>query len=152
VSRIECQHETEILDAVASGRWPNRVDAELREHVSGCVICSDVATISNLFREDYASALEQARVPSAGLVWWKSELRARREAVRVASRPIAWVSAIACVCAAVAFMLVLRAFSIPLDMTTISAFVLAQPWVIWLVLGAVVALTPIALYFVYSDE
>jgi hypothetical protein len=116
------------------------------------VICSDVATISNLFREDYAAALEQARVPSAGLVWWKSELRARREAVRVASRPIAWVSAIACVCAAVAFMLVLRALSIPLDMTTISAFVLEQPWVIWLVLGAVVALTPIALYFVYSDE
>jgi hypothetical protein len=49
-------------------------------------------------------------------------------------------------------MLVLRALSIPLDMTTISAFVLEQPWVIWLVLGAVVALTPIALYFVYSDE
>jgi len=152
MSRMDCPYESEILDAVASDRWPNRADSKLREHASECVICSDVAYVATLYREDYASALEQARVPSAGLVWWKAELRARREAIRVASRPIAWVSAIACVCAAVAFLLVLRALSVPLDIASISAFVLAQPWLIWLMLGAIVALTPIALYFVYSDE
>jgi hypothetical protein len=152
VSRMDCQHECEILDAVASGRWPDRVDSELREHASACVICSDAALIATLYRDDCERALEQVRVPSAGLVWWKAELRARREAIRVASRPIAWVCAIACVCAAAAFLLVLHSLSVPLDMSSISAFVLSQPWVIWLLLGAIVALTPIALYFVYSDE
>ena len=43
MSRIECSRELEILDAVASGRWPNRADAELRAHASTCSICADVA-------------------------------------------------------------------------------------------------------------
>jgi hypothetical protein len=37
-------------------------------------------------------------------------------------------------------------------MAAISAFLVAQPLVLWLVLAVILALTPIALYFVYSDE
>ncbi len=99
MSRIECKYESEILDAVASGRWPDRLDAELRDHASSCSICSEVAMVSTMYRDEYALAMDQVRVPSAGLVWWKSELRARREAVRVASRPITLVTGIAGTCA-----------------------------------------------------
>ena len=152
MSRIECSHESEILDAVASGRWPNRADANLRDHASTCSICSDVARISALYRDDYASALEETHVPSAGLVWWKSELRARREAVRVASRPITLVQWIAGICAVGALVGALVGLSGHIDMASLSKFVLEQPLVLWFVLGAVVTLTPIALYFVYSDE
>ena len=152
MSRIECSYETEILDAVASGRWPDRLDAELRDHASSCSICSEVATVSTIYRDEYASAMEHARVPSAGLVWWKAELRARREAVRVASRPITLVSSIAGTCAIVVLALVILALSKQLDLAAVSAFVLAQPMVLWLVLAVILALTPIALYFVYSDE
>jgi hypothetical protein len=152
MSRIECKHETDILDAVASGRWPERADAELREHASTCGICSEVAMISTLYRDDYSEAMEQVRVPSAGLVWWKSELRARREAVRVASRPITLVTGIAGACAIAVLALVILTLSKQVDMAAISAFVLAQPMVLWLVPAVVLALTPIALYFVYSDE
>ena len=152
MSRIECAREMEILDAIASGRWPERADAELRSHASSCTICTDVALVAALYRDDYESALEHARMPSAGLVWWKAELRARREAVRVASRPMTLAAGIAGTCVAVAIVALLRGMSIHLDMAALTAFLLNQPLVLWLVLGAIVALTPIALYFVYSDE
>ena len=152
MSRIECKYESEILDAVASGRWPDRVDAELRDHASSCSICSEVAMVSTMYRDEYALAMEQVRVPSAGLVWWKSELRARREAVRVASRPITLVTGIAGTCAIAVLAMLLLGLSKQFDMSAVSAFVVAQPMVLWLVLAVVLALTPIALYFVYSDE
>ena len=105
-----------------------------------------------MYRDDYASALEQVRVPSAGLVWWKSELRARREAVRVASRPITLVTGIAGISTIAVLGVIILTLSKEIDMAAISAFVVAQPLVLWLALAVVLALTPIALYFVYSDE
>jgi len=152
MSRVECRYESEVLDAVASGRWPDRLDAELREHASSCSICSEVAMVSAIYRDEYALAMDQVRLPSAGLVWWKSELRARREAVRVASRPITLVTGIAGTCSIGLLALVILTLSKQLDMAAISAFVVAQPIVLWLVLAVILALTPIALYFVYSDE
>ena len=152
MSRIECKYESDVLDAVASGRWPDRADSELRNHAATCNICADVALISVLYRDDHASVMEQARVPSAGLVWWKSELRARREAVRVASRPITLVQWIASGCIVAALLGILMGLSTRIDLGTVSTFVLEQPLVLWLALGLIVALTPIVLYFVYSDE
>jgi len=148
MSRIECQRETEILDAVASGRWPDRAGEDLCAHTSSCAICSELAMVAAIYRDDYSAALEDVRVPSAGLVWWKSELRARREAVRVASRPITLVQGIASAIVIGVFLGLLRF----VDIAAVSAFMLAQPLVLWLVLGVIVALTPIALYFVYSGE
>ena len=152
MSRIECKYESEVLDAVASGRWPDRLGTELHDHLTSCSICSELAMVSAMYRDDYASAMDQIRVPSAGLVWWKSELRARREAVRVASRPIALVTGIAGVSAVAVLALVILTLAKQIDLAAISAFVVAQPIVLWLALAVVLALTPVALYFVYSDE
>jgi hypothetical protein len=152
MSRIECRYESEILDAVASGRWPERLSTELHDHVSSCSICSELAMVSAMYRDDFASAMDEVRVPSAGLVWWKSELRARREAVRVASRPITLVTGIAGVSTVAVLVLVILTLSKQIDMVAISAFVVAQPLLLWLALAVVLALTPIALYFVYSGE
>ena len=152
MSRIECRYESEILDAVASGRWPDRLGAELHDHISSCNICSELAMVSAMYRDDYASAMDEVRVPSAGLVWWKSELRARREAVRVASRPITLVTGIAGVGILAVLALVILALLKKVDMAAISAFIVSQPLVLWLALAVVLAVTPIALYFVYSDE
>jgi hypothetical protein len=149
---MECRYESEILDAVASGRWPDRLDAELHDHLSSCSICSELAMVSAMYRDDHASAMDEVRVPSAGLVWWKSELRARREAVRVASRPITLVTGIAGTCAVAVLAMVILALSRQFDLAAISAFFGSQPMVLWLALGVILALTPIALYFVYSDE
>ena len=44
---IECPRETDVLDAVASARWPHRVPRELADHVSACAICTDVVTVAD---------------------------------------------------------------------------------------------------------
>ena len=40
MSRLaECRHEADLVAAVTSGRWPDGVDAALREHVASCAVC-----------------------------------------------------------------------------------------------------------------
>jgi hypothetical protein len=98
VRQIECEFEADVLSAVIQSRWPDRVDTELREHVKTCEICSDVAVV--------AGAIECAReetvpdaLPDSGLVWWKAQMRARREAVETAGRPITAIQVAAFACA-----------------------------------------------------
>ena len=93
--RSECVHEPEVLDAVAAGRWPDRLGHNLKEHVENCEVCSDLAFVAQSFKEDPLARVEHSRIPSAGLVWWRAELRARQEAIRVASRPITLVQILA---------------------------------------------------------
>ena len=62
------------------------------------------------------------------------------------------MAGIAGTCAIAVLALVILTLSKQVDMAAISAFVVAQPMVLWLVFAVVLALTPIALYFVYSDE
>ena len=152
MSRIECNREQDILDAVASSRWPERADSELIAHAKSCRICSEVALISMLYQEDYSAALEEARVPTSGLVWWKSELRVRQEAVRTASRPIQMVQGVSVVCVVSVLLIAIALLSSQFDLGAISTFIQQQPLIVWLVMGVVAALTPVALYFVYSGE
>jgi len=152
VRRIECSHEQDILDAVASGRWPERADAELMVHAKSCRICKEVAMISMLYQEDYSVALEEARVPSSGLIWWKSELRLRQEAVRAASRPIELAQGVSVACVISVLLIALTLLSSQFDLGAVSTFIQQQPLILWLVMGVIAALTPVALYFVYSGE
>ena len=39
---VDCGREDDVLDALTSGRWPDRADDELRSHVATCAICADV--------------------------------------------------------------------------------------------------------------
>jgi hypothetical protein len=83
---VECGFEPEVLAAVIEGRWEGA--AELRAHAESCAICLEVAAVSVALREDREELLAAAPLPDAGLVWWKAQLRARREAAKVAGRPI----------------------------------------------------------------
>jgi predicted anti-sigma-YlaC factor YlaD len=93
--RLHCDHEQDLLDAVAARRWPDRADPAVREHVGGCTICSDVAEIATAFFMEREHAHSEAAVPPASLVWWRSQIRAREESARLAVRPIALVQAVA---------------------------------------------------------
>lgn len=89
MSRIECEFEADVLCAVLQSRWPAKVDAELRAHVEGCPICKDVTVVAAaLDGEAVATRAEAHPLPDAGRVWWHAQLRARREAVKDAGRPI----------------------------------------------------------------
>lgn len=109
--KLECAREQELLDAVAANRWPERADDDLRAHVSGCSLCADVAAIAVAFVQDRECAPAPAAVPPAAVVWWKSQVRARDEAARIAARPIVMVQVVATVCVAVASLAVAPAAS-----------------------------------------
>lgn len=95
---IECPREADVLDALASARWPDRADAELTQHVASCGICQDVIAVASAMHEDHDAAWHEwndANVPSSGQMWWRAEMRARQDAIRDASRPVTVAQAVA---------------------------------------------------------
>jgi hypothetical protein len=86
--QIECPFEADALSAAIQGRWPNRVDAELRAHIETCRICSDVAAVAAAIDSNRDAMRMEIAVPDSGRVWWLAQLRARREAAQAAARPI----------------------------------------------------------------
>ena len=155
----ECPRESDVLDAIDSKRWPQRVDRELVDHVASCEICSDVLTVAAAMREDHDATWQEASIPSSGQAWWRAEMRARQEAIRAASRPITVAYGVAA-CAALVLMVAAGWFVWP----TIHGFVsstasnqtpsLASPLTLPLLVafGALLVIAPVALYFVLSDE
>lgn len=94
MKRVDCPFEADVLNAVYTNRWPERVDANLRAHVTGCVVCSDVVDVAKAIEEEFDIARAEARVPESGLVWWRAQMRARQEAAREAVRPITIAQAV----------------------------------------------------------
>jgi hypothetical protein len=96
---VECEFEAEVLGAVLQSRWPDRVDDELRAHAASCAICSDVVAVAGAFDGSLEEMRASAELPDASRVWWQAQLRARREAVKAAGRPITAVQLVAFACA-----------------------------------------------------
>src|SRR5947207_8909033 len=96
---VECEFESEVLAAALQSLWPDRVDAQLRAHVAGCAICSDVVVISGAIDDAREETYARTVVPDSGRVWWLAQLRARREAAQTAGRPITAAQVIAFACA-----------------------------------------------------
>ncbi len=158
---IECPRESDVLDAVASGKWPHRVAPELAGHVASCPVCADVVAVATAIQADHEAVWGDASIPSSGQVWWRAEMRVRQEAVRQASRPIAIAQAAA----------VLAAFAIAgvagwlawtwnrdqlssFDLASFSSQAMTSPLALSLVVAlfALAVITPLALYLVLSDE
>lgn len=47
-----------------------------------------------LFEEEARMASQDAQVPAAGQIWWRSAIRARGEAAHTAARPMIWLQAL----------------------------------------------------------
>ncbi len=96
---VECAFEEEVLAAVVESRWPERVDAHLREHAASCAICRDLVEVARAIGEVRDQMPAPVLIPDAGRVWWIAQLRARREAIKEAGRPITAAHVIAFACA-----------------------------------------------------
>lgn len=94
----DCPFETDVLDALASHRWPARAGDDLRAHVAACESCRDLADTAGALLHEHDAAYAEARVPSSALVWHRAQLRAREEAARAATRPIGFVQGVAFAC------------------------------------------------------
>ena len=89
MSRLaECRHEGDLVAAVTSGRWPAAVDPAMREHVASCAVCSEVLQVAEAMTALEQETLADTRLPAAGQVWWRAQIRARHEAAAVAARPV----------------------------------------------------------------
>ena len=156
---IECPRETDVLDALASKRWPHRVDRDLADHVASCEICADVLTVAAAIREDHDAIWQEASVPSSGQVWWRAEMRARQQAIREASRPLTFAYVVAAsvalvLMAAVGWFAWPTIYDFAASIVTTPKAEFASPLTLPLLvaLGAFLIVAPVALYFVLSDE
>lgn len=100
--RGECSRHPELLELAASGGWPERCDADLRQHLESCADCADLALVVCSIAGDRDEALPRLAVPPAGAMWWKAQRRAQLESAVKAERTVTTVQLLTIVTAVVA--------------------------------------------------
>ncbi len=166
----QCAREEHVVQAVLSGAWPHRCDRELTLHAASCEICSDVAVVATLLREDHDHARSEVQVPAAGQVWWRAAIRARLETSHAATQPMTWLHGIT---AAITIGLMLAAIgvvwpsvagaaewakaivvgSVPQgDVAGVVVGALRHSFIVALIAAACLVIAPLALYFALSDD
>ena len=94
----ECAFEQEALDAVQTGRWPHRCDAELVSHVATCPLCTDLVVVAAAVSEALADEEDVPPLPMPGAIWWRAQRQARLDAARRATLPLKLAQSAALVC------------------------------------------------------
>lgn len=168
---FECGREEDVIDALTSGRWPERVDRELVSHVANCSICTDVVDVASAVLEVRANEPVEARIPSSAVMWWRAQMRARQEAAREAARPITVAQVVASVAAVVLMIVGLVALS-PWLIDSLGGWLAAVSggdgsdgsamqaprlmtggWIVpALMIGVWLVLAPVAIYFAVADD
>ena len=64
-------------------------------HVDGCAECREWARVEVLLRGARAQAMQAKMPQSASVIWWRAQLRRRREAMATVERPLRWAQAVA---------------------------------------------------------
>ena len=167
---VDCCREQDVLDALTSGRWPDRADDELRAHVATCVICTDVVDVAGALLDGRDDEPGDARIPSSAVMWWRAQMRARQEAARDAARPITVAQVIASLAAIAVtvgalvalspqfgelFSGLLRSWTAGDVAASVQApsMLLAHGWVLpALIIGVWLVLAPVAIYFAVADD
>jgi hypothetical protein len=159
----ECARESEIVDQIAAGQWPDAAPADLRAHAVSCPICADLALAASALHDDAAAVIAAPMaLPSAGQVWWRAELRARHEAARLAQRPVLAVQVVAAVVVLAALVTGVRSLvpdawawlSRTANVARSSSLATIEPLTLALVIavGMWLVLGPIAVYMVVRAD
>ncbi|HEX4275930.1 MAG TPA: hypothetical protein VHZ74_11270 [Bryobacteraceae bacterium] len=102
----DCPYEPGIAAAVANGS----LSEDLVLHLAECPVCSEEHSVARKMRQ-FASGLAEEPGPPAASMWWRLNLRMRRERARRAQQPLVWMGRIFYAAIAVTAALVLA--SIP---------------------------------------
>ena len=70
------------------GASPGVVHNELQAHVASCRACGDLVLVMTAFRSARAESTAAANPGSAGVVWWRAQLRKRQTAMEQIARPV----------------------------------------------------------------
>ncbi|MGK2859986.1 MAG: hypothetical protein ACSLFQ_22550 [Thermoanaerobaculia bacterium] len=169
MTEARCPHEVELLDSLASGRWPQACEAELRDHVAACRECGDLALVAESIARDRRDVEHDISVPTSGAIWWRMQMRMERESRLAAARTArrAHSSIVAVTVASLLLVLattsLLRAgwtwlaSAIPSAIPSaneLTSMMQAAPSLPILALVSVAALvvTPVVLYFAVAEE
>jgi hypothetical protein len=104
----DCVRAADVLAAMTAGPVPELSDEALLTHAETCESCREMVTVVSALRAERDRLRRSAAVPSAGLVWWRAELRARQHAALRATAPVTAAHAAALV-AAIVLAIVLAA-------------------------------------------
>jgi len=97
--RRDCPRSAEVAAVLAGGIGGGfqarglEADGDLQQHVASCPSCADLALVMTSFQSERDRSRRAATVPSAGLVWWRAQLRQRQAAARTAAAPVTIVHA-----------------------------------------------------------
>ncbi|BCS35361.1 hypothetical protein TBR22_A45880 [Luteitalea sp. TBR-22] len=160
-----CSHEAALVAAAVEGR---SLTADLQSHLATCESCREVQALVSVLREDRDAVLASARMPSAAVVWWRAERRARAEAAAAAARPITVATGLA-VASAIGVLASLAGIlaywgrgwvAAPARLVETTAVIgtglasapSALRLAVWLVAGALLVATPLAWYVATRDD
>jgi hypothetical protein len=85
----DCPQESKIAAAVANDSLPQ----DLVLHLAGCPVCTEAHAIAGSIRQ-FANGLAEEPGPSAPAIWWRVNLRMRRERAHQAQKPLVWMDRI----------------------------------------------------------
>jgi hypothetical protein len=97
----ECVRAADVLAAMTAGPEPGLANEELRQHADVCASCRDMVTVVTALRGERDRVRRATSVPSAGLVWWRAQLRQRQQATLKATAPVTVLHVAAIVAVAV---------------------------------------------------
>lgn len=165
MTEARCPHEVELLDSLASGRWPQACEAELRDHVAACRECGDLALVAESIARDRRDVEHDISVPTSGAIWWRMQMRMERESRLAAARTARRAHSAIVALTVTSLLLVLAttsllraagawlASTIP-SANELTAMMPAAPslTIVALVSVAALVVTPVALYLAVAEE
>jgi hypothetical protein len=111
-----CARETEVKALLLSGHWPHACPADLLAHVNSCRDCRGTVAVTLAFRQERAAAAAGARLEAPGVLWWRAQLRRRRQAMERIERPLLGAQVITIVLSLVAAVAMAAEFGRRVDM------------------------------------
>ena len=148
MAKRDCEREFEVLECAGKAQ----IGDELRAHIDACDSCRELFEVARAVVDDRSVLMRDARLPGAGLVWWRANMRERREAARAAVRAGSVVQVFLLV-AAVLIALGVLGISIDVQAVWRSIVLSAQTFAIpLLALAAWLILAPVAVYFAVTEK
>jgi hypothetical protein len=84
-----CEREPEVVRALAGGALPE----DLLRHTETCLVCGEVRSITQELGHLLQDSVEEP-LESAASLWWRLNLRMRRDKVNRAKLPLVWMGRI----------------------------------------------------------
>ena len=94
MNRLRCEREEQTSAATVS----RAIEPEIMAHAQDCRDCSDILLVGEFLQNDsLLTDREQVSLVNPGLIWRKAQQRETQRAIRLALRPIRWMTVLACV-------------------------------------------------------